>query len=226
MTPNDDQWPKWSSIDTVCLDLDGTLLDLAYDNFIWRHLLPQRYAAQRGLSLADAYRELAPRFAAREGTLEWYSVEFWSQELGVDVVALHHEAREKVGWLPGVPEFLQNMRRRGKRLLLLTNSHPATLAVKHDYTRVLDHLDGAVSSYDMGAPTEHSDFWNRAREQLKFDPARALFADDSVPVLRAAQRAGMRWIYAVRRPDSSAEARAHEEFLSVDGVAELARDAA
>ncbi len=225
MTPNDDQWPDWQAIDTVCLDLDGTLLDLAYDNYIWRHLLPQRYAATRGLSLSDAYRELAPRFAACEGTLEWYSVEFWTRELGVDVVALHHDARDKVGWLPGVPEFLRELRQRGKRLLLLTNSHPHTLAVKHDYTRVLDHLDGAVSSHDMGAPKEHPDFWTRARAQLDFDPRRALFADDSTAVLRAAREAGMRWIYAVRRPDTSEDARRHEEFLSVDGVIELVRSA-
>jgi putative hydrolase of the HAD superfamily len=221
MTPNAEQWPDWQAIDTVCLDLDGTLLDLAYDNYIWRDLVPQRYAAARGMSLEDAYRDLRPRFARREGTLEWYSVDFWSDELGVDIVALHHEARELVGWLPGVPVFLTRLRALGKRLLLMTNSHPKTLAVKHHYTRVLDHLHGAVSSHDVGAPKEHADFWTRVRAQFDFDPERTLFADDSPSVLRAAQRAGIRWIYAVRKPDSSAEARLHEDFLSVDAVPEL-----
>jgi 5'-nucleotidase len=223
MTPNDDQWPDWGAIDTVCLDLDGTLLDLAYDNYIWRELVPRRYAAARGLDLRDAYRDLAPRFKAREGTLDWYSIDFWSAELELDIVALHHEAKALVGWLPGVQQFLEQLRALDKRLLLLTNSHPKTLAVKHGYTRVLDHLHAAVSSCDIGAPKEDAEFWARARLQLDFDPATTLFADDSPPVLRAARAAGIRWIYGVRKPDSSAEARMHEDFLSVDAVAELIR---
>lgn len=221
MQPTPEQMPNWAAIDTVCLDLDGTLLDLAYDNFIWRHLVPQRFAMANGLPLDRAYRELKPRFAAREGTLEWYSVDFWSNELGLDLVALHHEARELVGWLPGAQEFLRQLRALGKRLVLLTNSHPKTLAVKQDYTRVLDHLHAAASSHDIGAPKESPEFWDKARAQFDIDPARAFFADDSVPVLRAARAAGIRWIYAVRRPDTTEDARRHEEFLSVDGVGEL-----
>ncbi len=213
--------PDWAAIDTVCLDLDGTLLDLAYDNFIWRHLVPQRYAAANSMTLDGAYRELKPRFAAREGTLDWYCIDFWSRELGLDIVALHHEARELVGWLPGAVEFLAVLRAHGKRLVLLTNSHPKTLAVKHEYTRVLDHLHAAKSSHELGAPKEAAEFWTRAVADFDIDPSRTMFVDDSVPVLRAARAAGIRWIYAVRRPDSTQEARQHEEFLSVDAVAEL-----
>src|SRR4051812_35951794 len=136
--------PDWPAIDTVLLDLDGTLLDQAYDNHIWRDLVPQRYAVAQGLDLPDAYAQIAQRFQERSGTLDWYCVEYWSRTLGIDIGALHREVRSHVAWLPGAQDFLARMRAAGKRLLLLTNSHPIALAVKHGETGVLDLLDGAV----------------------------------------------------------------------------------
>jgi putative hydrolase of the HAD superfamily len=98
--------PDWSSIDTVCLDLDGTLLDQAYDNHIWRDLVPQRFAAANALQLPDAVAEIARRFATRSGTIDWYCIEYWSRDLGIDIGALHREMRTHVAWLPGAREFL------------------------------------------------------------------------------------------------------------------------
>src|SRR5690349_14581787 len=124
--------PDWSQIDTVCLDLDGTLLDQAYDNHIWRDLVPQRFAVARSMDLHAAYVEIARLFAARSGTLDWYSIDYWSDILGIDIAALHREVRSHVAWLPGAREFLATMREQGKRTVLLTNSHPVALAVKHE----------------------------------------------------------------------------------------------
>ncbi|KEP73664.1 nucleotidase, partial [Microbacterium sp. SUBG005] len=30
----------WQAVDTVLLDMDGTLLDLAFDNYFWQKLVP------------------------------------------------------------------------------------------------------------------------------------------------------------------------------------------
>src|ERR1700760_1842110 len=98
--------PDWSAIDTVLLDLDGTLLDLAFDTRFWRHVIPTAWARARGISVEEARTLLAPRFREREGTLDWYSVVFWSRELELDVPALKREVMHEVQWLTGVPEFL------------------------------------------------------------------------------------------------------------------------
>ena len=39
----------WPEIHTVLLDMDGTLLDLRFDNHFWRELVPERYAERHGL---------------------------------------------------------------------------------------------------------------------------------------------------------------------------------
>lgn len=213
--------PEWREIDTVLLDLDGTLLDQAYDNHIWRDLVPQRFAVRHGMDLHAAYAEIARRFAARSGTLDWYCIEYWSRDLDVDIGALHREVRSHVAWLPGAREFLAALRAAGKRTVLLTNSHPIALAVKHEETGVLDHLDAASTSHDFGAPKENPKFWEAARAHYAFDPARSLFVDDNSKMLVAAKAAGVRWVYGVRHWDTKGSRREHVEHDAVDSVSDL-----
>jgi len=212
---------QWAAIDHVLLDLDGTLLDLQFDNHFWQTLVPEVWGAARGLDAATARAHLQPRFAACVGTLNWYSTEYWSAELGLDICTLKLQDAHRIRWLPGARQFLGAARARGKQLVLLTNAHPHALAIKHEHTQVLDHFDQSFSSHSLGAPKEDGDFWRALRSELDFDPARSLFADDSNSVLRAAQAAGIGLVRAIRRPDSGRRAHAHEEFMAVDALVEL-----
>lgn len=74
----------WHAIDTVLLDMDGTLLDLHFDNHFWMEHLPQRYAELHGVSRAMAQMELQPLFERNAGQLQWYCLDFWSAELKID----------------------------------------------------------------------------------------------------------------------------------------------
>lgn len=212
---------QWSELDTVLLDLDGTLLDLAFDSEFWGRRVPAAWAHQRAITLEQARAELRPRFAAREGTLDWYCIEYWSRELELDIRALKQEVAHGIRWLPGAREFLQRVRKLGKRLVLITNAHPTTLAIKHQRTEVISYFDAGFSSHGFGAPKEDPQFWCELSKVENFAPSRSLFVDDSLAVLRAARTAGVGLIYAVRKPDSSAAAREQQEFPAVDAVAEL-----
>jgi len=211
----------WYSIDHVLLDLDGTLLDLDFDNHFWQVLVPQTWGASRGLDAAAARAVLQPRFDACAGTLPWYSTEYWSRELGLDIAALKRADAHRIRWLPGARDFLAAARARGKRLVLLTNAHPEALAIKHERTGVLGHFHASFSSHALGAPKEDARFWRSLAAVEPFDAARSLFVDDSAAVLRAAQAAGIGHIRAIRRPDSVRAAHAHEEFTAVDALADL-----
>lgn len=206
--------PQWERIDTVLLDLDGTLLDLAFDDYFWLERIPAEYAAAGGLTVEQARESLVPRFRARQGTLEWYCIEHWSRELGLDVAELHRQESGRMGWLAGAPEFLDSLREMGKRLVLLTNAHPETLRIKDGRTSVLSYFDAVYSSHEFGAPKEDPRFWPAVRAVEPFDPQRSMFVDDSLPVLRAARNAGVQWIYAVRATEN-------DEFVCVRSVKEL-----
>jgi 5'-nucleotidase len=211
----------WMGIDTVLLDLDGTLLDLAFDRRFWHVRVPAAWARTRSISLARARAELQPRFRDREGTLEWYCIDFWSRELGLDIGALKQRDAAGIRWLPGARKFLRAVRSLGKRLVLVTNAHPQALAIKDARTRVNSYFDAGFSSHRFGSPKEHARFWLELAKVECFEPARCLFVDDSLNVLRAARAAGIGLIYAVRKPDSGRAARTHDEFPAVDSVAEL-----
>ncbi len=214
--------PDWSTIDTVLLDLDGTLLDLAFDTRFWRQVIPAAWARMRGISVDEARTLLAPRFREREGTLDWYSVVFWSRELELDVPALKREVMHEVQWLTGVPDFLATLRRNGKRLVLLTNAHPQTLAIKDEHVGVSRYLDAMFSSHTFSWPKEDPRFWESVRRTEPYDPARTVFVDDSPPVLAAARTAGIRWVIGLRHPDSQGTVRDHGPWPAVDRLTDLA----
>jgi 5'-nucleotidase len=211
----------WSAIDTVLLDMDGTLLDLRFDNWFWQECVPAQYAALRGISTAEAWRLLAPKFRAPMGTLDWYCLDFWSRELELDIRAIKSNVRENVKFLPGAEQFLQRLKRLGKRRALVTNAHPETLAIKRRVIDLALHLDALHSTHDYGFAKEQAQFWPRLQTVERFDPARTLFVDDSLPVLRAARGFGIRHIRMVRCPDSGRPPKTTENFTAVDRVAEL-----
>jgi 5'-nucleotidase len=211
----------WTDIDTVLLDMDGTLLDLRFDNHFWLEVIPERFAQRHAMSLAEATVLLGPRFAAKQGTLDWYCTDFWSRELGFDVAALKHEMRAHVRYLPGAEAFLKAIKASPLRAVLVTNAHRDALRIKAQQTGLLEYLDAAVSSHQYGVPKEHPEFWLKLQADLDFDPSRTLFVDDSPAVLRAARRHGIGHIIAIAHPDTTQSRREIDEFTSVLAIAEL-----
>lgn len=213
--------PRWEHIDTVLLDMDGTLLDLAFDTWFWGQQIPQLYGAARALTPEAARDELRPKFQRIQHTLDWYCIDYWSRELGLDVDALHREKSDGVAWVPGAEDFLRRLRTRGKRVVMATNAHRLALQAKDERTGVTQYFDAIHSSHDFGAPKEDARFWSALRKAEPYDPARTMFVDDSAPVLRAARDAGIGHIYAIRLPDSTGAPRFHEGFNVVDRIADI-----
>jgi HAD superfamily hydrolase (TIGR01509 family) len=211
----------WSEVDTVLLDMDGTLLDLRFDNFFWQEFVPRRYSEIRGIGLDQAQDELVPRFAAKRGTLEWYCLDHWSRELGMDIARLKEEVDQYIEFLPEVPEFLVAVRSAGKRLVLVTNAHRDTLAVKIRRTGLGSFFDAMFTSHEIGRPKEDPSFWEELRRREPVLPERTVLVDDSLPVLRSAHRYGIARVVAIRRPDSSRPATRIEDFDAVDALPDL-----
>ncbi len=211
----------WSAIDTVLLDMDGTLLDLRFDNWFWLELIPGRYAAVHGLDLEEARARLAPRFSAVRGSLQWYCIEHWTQELGLDIGSIKREALAHVKFLPGAQEFLARLQASGKRRVLVTNAHPETLAIKNERVSLTQYFDACYSTHPFAAPKEHAEFWPRLAAAENFQPGRTLFVDDSLAVLKAAHDFGISWLRAVRMPDSGLPPQHTGDYAAVDRVADL-----
>jgi len=192
----------WNAIDTVLLDMDGTLLDLHYDNYFWMTHLPQRFAEANGLTIDVAKAQLEAHIRAHEGTLNWYCLEFWSDALQMDIRALKEEVQEKIQIRPFVVDFLQALQARGKKLVLITNAHPQSLDLKLEITAIDQWLDMVISSHEFQQPKEAQAFWQQLAAREPFDPKRTLFIDDTVRILDSARDFGIEYLLCIHEPDS------------------------
>ena len=211
----------WQNIETVFLDMDGTLLDLRFDNEFWREHIPRCYAKKHGLDVQAAKAELFPRYRRVEGTIEWYCVDYWSRELALDISALKRELEHLIALHPHVLSFLRALRGAGKRVFVVTNAHSKSIGLKLARTGLGAGLDGIICAHDLGIPKEHLDFWARLRAQRAFEPAQTLLIDDSLPVLRSARAYGIAYLLSIFQPDSQGPWCDGGEFPMLRSFAEL-----
>lgn len=206
----------WNAIDTVLLDLDGTLLDLHFDTYFWLEHLPARYAEHHGLEAEDVRQQLIKRIMKERGTLNWYCVDFWTAEFNIDIAALKREISHKVAYRPQVKAFLQALKDHQKRVVIVTNAHQKSLDIKFEKTGINGLVDRVITSHDFKRPKEDNSFWGLLQEEEPFDPDRTLFIDDNLQVLTSAQNYGIRWLLTIAQPDSQKPKNLHEKFVGVD----------
>lgn len=205
----------WNKITTVLLDMDGTLLDLHFDNYFWQHHVPIRYAEKHQLQLEDARKILVPKFKSAEGTMNWYCVDYWSEQLSLDIAQLKAEVDHLIAVHPHVIEFLEAVKAAGKHVVLVTNAHQKSLMLKMDRTALQHHFDDIICAHDFALPKEEPEFWSKLNQTLNFDKTQTLLVDDTLSVLRSAQQYGIKNLLAVLNPDSQSPQRNTEEFQAI-----------
>jgi putative hydrolase of the HAD superfamily len=211
----------WRDIDTVLLDMDGTLLDLHYDNHFWQVYVPEKFAQHHGLPHAEAHAECFRRYNAKAGTLDWYCVDYWTEQLELDIAQLKEEMAHLIAIHPDVPEFLGALRRAGKRVALVTNAHRKSLNLKMGRTGLAVHFDAMHVSHELGIAKEDPAFWAALQVSEPFDTARTLLVDDSLPVLRSAQLYGINHLRAVLQPDTQLPDKDVGEFAAIRHFREI-----
>ncbi|MEM6817550.1 MAG: HAD-IA family hydrolase [Pseudomonadota bacterium] len=207
--------------DTLLLDMDGTLLDLAYDNFFWQEMVPKAFADANRLPDDAAREQVASRIAREEGTLNWYCLDFWSDALSLDIMSLKRECKDRIAFLEGAEGFLERAKASGYRLVLVTNSTRALLELKDTHTGVTDYMDEVYSSHDFRAPKESQAFWQRFAQSSGISRESCVLIDDSASVLRAAEVFGLGSTIGLTHPDSRRPARPVPAHHVVDRVASL-----
>ncbi len=195
----------WEAIDTVLLDMDGTLLDLHFDNYFWAEYIPVCYAEKHQLSLKESKQKLVAFFDRVKGQLEWYCLDYWSEKLSLDLEALKKNIDHKISFRPNVIEFLHFLKVQNKRIILATNAHPKTLELKLMRADFSAYFNELSSSHELGHPKEENIYWKILTKKYDIDASRCLFIDDSLPILRAANHFGIRYLLGISQPDLQKE---------------------
>jgi len=207
---------NWNNIDSVFLDMDGTLLDLHFDNYFWLTHLPKRYSDIKGVSKSEANETWLKLIKQEEGTLNWYCLDYWTETLGVNITELKQEIQHLIAFRPHVKTFLQELQDSRHRVVLVTNAHNKSLNLKLSITGLDHYVDAIVCSHDLKIPKENPLFWEKLQTIEPFDKTRTMLIDDSLAVLKSAQEYGIQHIYSIVQPDSQKPPRSNEEFPSID----------
>ena len=193
---------EWSQIKTVLLDMDGTLLDLHFDNYFWLQFMPRKYAELYGIEDEEAHQVLKQASEATYGTLDWYCLDHWSERLNMPIAALKQDIVEKIQYRPHVKDFLEMLKQQGKRAVIVTNAHRDSVNLKMSKTGLDQLVDRIISSHDYQEPKESQAFWDHLSQDEPFDINTTLLIDDSQAVLKSAQIWGVKHLLTIFHPDS------------------------
>ena len=211
----------WQAIDTVLLDMDGTLLDLYFDNYFWQQYLPQHWAKQKGMAPEQAVNQLKSWYEKEAGTLSWYCLDYWTNRLGIDVLALKADVEHLIDKRPHAENFLQRLQESRFRVVMVTNSHERLIDLKMQKTGIDIYFDDIISSHRLGHAKEEQAFWKRLQDEIGFACESSLLVDDNLTVLRAAQQYGIAHLLAISNPDSKAGLQDTGEFTPLHCFTDL-----
>ncbi|BCS53839.1 GMP/IMP nucleotidase [Geobacter sp. SVR] len=211
----------WNTIDTVLLDMDGTLLDRHFDDHFWLEHVPKRWAARHNVTLEYARQHLYAMFRSQENTLNWTDLDYWSDRLHLDIPLLKEEVQHLIAVHPFVVEFLLFLKQHRKQVWLVTNAHSKTLNLKMKKTLLGPYFDGVISAHQVGLPKEDDRFWAALQRHVTYEPNRTMLGEDSETNLSTAERFGIRYLVYVSRFSSAIQPRASERFLSIEYFSQL-----
>lgn len=206
---------NWQTIDTVLLDMDGTLLDLHYDNHFWLEHLPSRYAAANNQTVDEAREQLLHKINSMRGTLNWYCLDYWSEQLQMDIAALKAEIKHLISIRPFVEQFLSQLKEGPQEVVLVTNAHRHGLDIKLAHTGIDRWFDRIIVSHDFNLPKEDPRFWQHLQQRHPYNRERTLLVDDNQSVLKSAQDYGIAHLLTLLQPDSKQAAREQTEFPGI-----------
>lgn len=212
---------SWDDIDTVLLDMDGTLLDSYFDDFFWEEYVPKMFAEEYGMGELEARKELLQRYRSVEKTLQWANIDYWSEQLGLDIPELKCKIDHLIQVHPYVIDFLEYINLLGKDLLLVTNAHSKTLDIKLSRTPIGPYFDRIIPAEEIGEAKEQPRFWSKLGSLLDLDRQRTMLVDDNANVLHAARTYGISHLIFVARPSSRREVSYSADFASITYFNEL-----
>lgn len=215
---------NWSEISTVLVDMDGTILDLHFDNHFWLEHFPVRYSENHGISVEEARKKMTSHYQELTGTIEWYCLDYWTEFTQMPISLIKREVQHLIQLREDADEFLTALKQSGREVILVTNAHPDALSLKIERTQLDKYFDELYSTHEFGVVKESQLLWQKLQTKQGFALESTLFVDDSLPVLKSAQQYGIKHILAVENPDSKKPANTFSDFTSISDYRQLTKD--
>lgn len=212
---------NWNKIESILLDLDGTLLDLNFDLHFWLEYIPKVYSEKHNISFQDAKKIIVSRIESQEGKLTWYCLDFWEENLGLDIMKLKKDISYLIQVHKHVLDFLNAAKKNKKQIFLVTNAHRKGIDLKMEASGLQSYFDKIISSHDFGSPKQDQKFWIELANTIDFDKDRSIFFDDSLDVLEAASKFSIKNIVAINKPSTKLDKKNIPGFINIENFSEV-----
>ena len=167
----------------VSFDLDGTLVETTYTNWVWEVGVPELYAKKNGISLEAATALIVAQYQSvgDESTI-WYDIGYWFNLLDLPGTwqDLLDRNREKIRLFPEAVEVLEALRSRYE-LIITSNAAREFVEREVGKTGIANYFSRIISATsDFRQVKKTADFYEKLCTVIGTDPARLIHVGDHV----------------------------------------------
>ena len=182
----------FKDIECLLIDMDGVILDNAYDNDFWQNQIPEVIADSKGIAFDDAKRLAIQIFNYKKNTKDWYDVDYWSNMLNIDIEAQKRSEKSfsRISLYDGVIDTLSVLKNKTK-MILITNAHRKTLNIKLEKYNLTPYFDEMVCAHELNYVKEDIQLWYMLRSKYRLDYKKTLLVEDTINNINVGLSAGI-----------------------------------
>ena len=182
----------FKDIECLLIDMDGVILDNAYDNDFWQNQIPEVIADSKGIGFDDAKRLAIQIFNYKKNTKDWYDVDYWSNMLDIDIEAQKRSEKSfsRISLYDGVIDTLNVLKNKTK-MILITNAHRKTLNIKLEKYNLTPYFDEMVCAHELHYVKEDIQLWYMLRSKYRLDYEKTLLVEDTINNINVGLSAGI-----------------------------------
>jgi HAD superfamily hydrolase (TIGR01549 family) len=165
----------------ISFDMDGTLVDPEFTDWVWGHGIPTLYAEKAGLPFEEAKGFVVKEYLkVGEGAIEWYDIKYWFRffQLEESWKVLMERYADKIKVYPDVHPLLERLRDRYP-LVLTSNAGREFIHMEMEATglgRYFNQIFSATS--DFGEVKKTAGFYQRICRVLEASPQEIVHVGD------------------------------------------------
>jgi len=187
------------SLKIISFDVDGTLVDLEYNDLIWFKEIPELVAKKKKISFEKSLKFVHEEYAKLgEHNLSWYDINYWISYFGIEISPdkIFEKYEPQVKIYPEVIPLLEELKK--KYILIVITAMPREFLIPK-MKNLEKYFKFSFSALSDFKELKNSEIYSKISKALKVPPKQILHIGDHWEFdYLAARKAGMNAIYLDR----------------------------
>lgn len=165
----------------ISFDMDGTLVDPEFTDWVWLHGIPLLYAEKTRLPFEEAKHFVVEEYLkVGEGAIEWYDIKYWFRffQLEKSWKDLMRQYVDKIKVYPDVYDTLNRLKEKFP-IILTSNAGREFIDMEMEATGLKKYFDRIFSATsDFGEVKKTMGFYQRICQLLEVKPHEMIHIGD------------------------------------------------